>query len=119
MNLTTDLPAVSDFQAKACVVALQKMFNSNYFDICTLNAVADTLGRRALLCGRDYEALRALHCVHWSDMGRDMSRSVKEKCLELLAIETSVIDMVDEVKPEAPPPAKETRRPRLSLAWWR
>lgn len=60
---------MSEFQQRACAVAVAKMFRTKHFNICDLDAIARTMRRETALAGRDYNALQALHCVNWADMG--------------------------------------------------
>ena len=108
----TDL---TEFQQRACAVAVVKMLNGRYFSITDLQAIGKTMGRESHLTGRDYEALRALHCVEWGDMGPDLARMTREKCLELLGLPAQIIDAVTPAPGEKPTEAPK----RLRLAFWR
>ncbi len=77
---------LTEFQQRACAVALVKMLQCKHFDICALDAIAKTMGVQSGLAGRDYAALRGLHCVDWADMGPDLARMTREKCFELLGL---------------------------------
>lgn len=103
---------VTEFHQRSAAVALVKMFASGHFDICTLDAIARTLGKQARCAGRDYDALRAVHCIDWADMGRDLERMVKEKTLEILELPAQVIDVL---QAEQPKPSPE----KMRLAFWR
>jgi len=109
----TDL---TEFQQRACATALVKMLSAKHFSICDLDAIAKTMGRDSALAGRDYAALRTLHCVDWADMGPDLARLTREKCFELLGLPAQTIDVV---QPEAKAEAKPERARRLRLAFWR
>ena len=104
---------ITEFQQRSAAVALTKMFRETYFSVSTLDAIAVVLGRKAHCAGPDYEALRALHCVNWADMGPDLTRMAKEACLQVLGLPSSVVDAV----------ATERETPRTSerirLAFWR
>lgn len=105
---------ITEFHRRAASVALVKMFHgSRHFSVCDLDAVADTLDRKAYLAGRDYAALRALHCVDWATMGPDLRRMVHEKCFELLGLPPQTIDLAEEVNPTA------SAAPKPKLAFWR
>lgn len=106
---------LTEFQQRACAVAVVKMLNGKHFSICDLDALAVTMDRKAFMAGKDYSALRGLHCVDWADMGPELTRLTREKCLELLGLPATTIDMIKPVKDSEPPaePAK-----RLRLAFW-
>lgn len=113
---------ITDFQQRAAAAAMVKMLEGRYFDICTLDAIAKTIGRESAMAGRDYAALRAVHCMNWADMGPDLARMTREKCLEMLGLPPQVIEVVQEAPkrgaaPE-PEPAHEPAK-RLRLAFWR
>lgn len=107
---------LTEFQQRACAVAVVKMLNGKGFSICDLDAIAKTMGREAALAGRDYAALRSVHCVDWADMGPELTRMTRDKCLELLGLPPQTIEMI---KPErsAEPHAEPAKR--LRLAWWK
>lgn len=107
---------LSEFQQRACAVAVVKMLKGKHFSVCDLQAIAKTLGRESALAGRDYAALQSVHCVDWADMGPDLARLTREKCLELLGLPAQTIDVVTPESANEKPsePAK-----RLRLAFWR
>lgn len=72
---------MNDFQKQAVVLALTKMFEGTYFDICTVDrCLAITQSIPPADC---YNALRALHCVDWNKMPPDFRQQVFVKTLEL------------------------------------
>lgn len=107
---------LTEFQQRACAVAVVKMLQGKHFSICDLDALGKAMGREQAMAGRDYAALRGLHCVDWADMGPDLARLTREKCLELLGLPVQTIDMIEPERPAEKPtePAK-----RLRLAFWR
>lgn len=107
---------LTEFQQRACAVAVVKMLHGKHFSICDLDTISKTMGREQAMAGRDYAALRGLHCVDWADMGPELARMTREKCLDLLGLPAETIDMVQ--------PATAAERPsepakRLRLAFWR
>jgi hypothetical protein len=110
--LSTEL---TEFQQRACAVAVVKMLQGKHFSICDLDAIAKTMGRESYLAGRDYAALRGVHCVDWADMGPELTRLTREKCLEMLGLPAQTIEMVQQ---QAREPATEPAK-RLRLAFWR
>lgn len=107
---------LTEFQQRATSLAVVKMLGGTYFSVSDLRDIAKTIGREHSLGGRDFSALSALHCVEWANMGPDLARLTREKCLELLGLPAEVIDMVHPAAPTERPsePAK-----RLRLAFWK
>jgi hypothetical protein len=117
----SDVSNLSEFHARATSVAVVKMLSGKHFSLCDLDAIAKVLGRESVLAGRDYAALRSVHCVDWADMGPDLSRMVREKCLEMLGLPPQVLETI-KPEPGARASASEpTHQPasRLRLAFWR
>lgn len=107
---------ISEFQRRAAAAATTKMLTGKHFSICDLDAIAVTIGRKSALAGQDYAALRAVHCMDWADMGPDLARMVREKCLELLGLPPQVIEAEDG------PTAQQQDAPagrRVRLAFWK
>jgi hypothetical protein len=74
---------VSDFEQQAVMVALKKMFTGTHFDICTVDNCLKITG--AIPPRKDYDALHAIHCVHWADMPPDFRAAVFAKTMALFA----------------------------------
>jgi hypothetical protein len=108
MNTTPDL---TDFQQRAAAVALRKLLEGTTFYVSDLQTIAGLIGREGALAGKDWEALRALHCMKYADMGETLARQARETSVRLLGI---TVQMADEVPPPKPAAAE---RPRL--AFWR
>jgi len=108
---------MTEFQQRAAAVAVMKMLNGKHFAITDLQAIAKTMGRESEMAGRDFDALRSLHCVDYADMGKELAAMVREKSCELLGLPPMV---VENVRAEAAPnqPAHEPEN-RLRLAFWR
>ena len=78
---------VTAFQMKACETAMSHMLKQKrHFSICTLRHVMDALGTHHLMSSRDMAALKALHCVDWGDMDKDLRRMVHDKCYEAMGV---------------------------------
>jgi hypothetical protein len=105
---------LTEFQQKAAAAALARLFEHDYFDITGLRKIADLTGAKHRLAGKDFEALEALHCVHYSKMGRGLAEQVRAKCLELLGLPPMTIDAECQREPEQP---KQERR--LRIAFWK
>ena len=107
---------LTEFQQRAVAVAFVKMLSGKHFNICELDALAKTLNRTDQCAGRDYSALRGLHCVDWADMGPELTRMTREKCIEILGLQPQIIDAFE--RPVAPE-QKQERAKSLRLAFWK
>jgi hypothetical protein len=107
---------MTEFQQRAAAMAVVKMLNGKHFSVSDLDAIAKTMGRESAIAGRDYHALRGLHCVDWADMGPELARLTREKCIELLGLPPATVDMVQPA--ERAEPAEEPAK-RLRLAFWK
>lgn len=108
---------LTEFQQRACAMGVVKMLSGTSFSICDLESLAKVMGRENMLAGKDYQALRSVHCIAWVDMGKELTTMVGEKCFEILGIPPVIIDSVctKETTSEKPhEPAK-----RLRLAFWK
>ncbi|HEY9467621.1 MAG TPA: hypothetical protein VIR54_31225 [Vicinamibacterales bacterium] len=73
---------LSAFQKEALRLALGRMFRPNgWFDICTVDNCLKLAG--AIPSTADYNAMRVLHCVNFSDMTPEMRRAVADATLAL------------------------------------
>lgn len=107
---------LTEFQKRACAVAVVKMLNGRHFSVCDLEAIAKTMGRESFMAGRDYQALRAVHCVEWVDMGPELSRMTRDKCLELLGLPPQIVEVF---RPETRDELPHAPSTRLRLAVWK
>lgn len=117
---------LTEFQQRAATLAVVKMLGGKNFSICDLDALAETMGRKSYMGGVDYAALRGIHCMDWADMGPELARMTREKCLELLGLPPTVVDLVkpvaaDEEARTSQRDAEPAHKPaaRLRLAFWR
>lgn len=83
---------MTEFEKQAVVIALKKMFQGSHFDICTVDNCLKITG--AIAPTADYNALRALHCVHWSDMPDGFRAQVFVKTLELFTHSGFPLDQI-------------------------
>ena len=105
----------TEFQQRAAALAIVKMLNHKHFDICTLDSIAKTLDVKGNMAGRDYDALRAVHCIDYADMGPELANMVRQKAVELLGIPDNIIDSVCTKEPEKP---QQTAN-KLRLMFWK
>ena len=56
---------MTELQAEAAKMALNKMIARGHFDICTVDEILRTTG--GVPNGEDYRTLRLLHCVDFKD----------------------------------------------------
>lgn len=109
---------LSEFQQRAVVVTLVKMFTGKHFSICDLETLSDTLGRRSSLGGKDYSALRGLHCVDWGDMGPDLALMVRQKCAEMLGLVPDGVETAyQNYRRSTSPPAQKAAGLLSFLGW--
>lgn len=112
-----DFSDLSEFQQRAASVAVRKLFKASHFSICDLDAIGKVLGVTHQLCGPDYDALRALHCVEWGDMGPRLAQLARDKCLLLLGVNAAIV--VDEAEQaKRPPEADSARKEDRLVHWW-
>ncbi len=71
----------NEFEQQAVMLALKKMFEGSHFSICTVDDCLKITG--AIPPRKEYNALRALHCVDWADMAPDFRAAVFAKTLAL------------------------------------
>jgi len=84
---------LDSFQQQAATVAVKKMFQGSYFSICDLDALITLIG--CILPTKDYQALKCLHCVQWSDMPPELRNVVMERVVGILqssGFDTEVLD---------------------------
>lgn len=107
---------LTEFQQRAAAMGLVKMLKGKHFSICDLDKLADLLDRKGAMGGKDYVALKNLHCVDYADMGHELTQQVREKCVELLGLAPQIVDAEFRDVPAEPmhKPAK-----RLRLAFWK
>jgi len=72
---------MDEFQKQAMLIALKNMFDGKWFDITVVDSCAKILSVSPPR--KDYEALRLLHCVHWSEMPTGFKGQVFTKVMEL------------------------------------
>ena len=110
---------MSEFQQRATATALVKMLSGTSFSICDLDRIAETMGKKPAMAGKDYSALQSLHCVNWADMGPELATMVREKCFELLGLPNVPIESVcSRVKNDGPETKAEPAK-RLRRAFWK
>ena len=83
---------MTEFEKQAVAIALKKMFQGSHFNICTVDQCLKITG--AIPPSADYNALSALHCVHWSDMPASFRDEVFVKTLELFRHSGFQIDQI-------------------------
>ena len=65
---------MDDIQIMAARAALQKMAKDGYFSICTIDNILRMSG--GVPDSKDYQTLRTLHCVSFSDMPPELRRGL-------------------------------------------
>lgn len=76
----------SRFNHLAAATALNKMLNEkDWFDITTLEAVGKALGVN-VRNSTNYNALNVLHCVHYSEMPRELYNNLGAEVAKALSV---------------------------------
>jgi hypothetical protein len=65
-----------ELKQQAAVTALNAMMRKGWLDICTVDRVAEMLDVKPE--PEAYRILRPLHCVHFTDMPRDLYAQIPE-----------------------------------------
>lgn len=76
---------MSELKLKIAALALNEMMRSSFFSICAVNDAADVLGCNAKLSAH-YDSLRALHCINWRNMPKEVREAVPMMIAECLAL---------------------------------
>lgn len=92
-----------------CEVLLRESLNSVFkrpffFSICDFVRVAEGAGvsHRDLLNDKRFNAVRAMHCIHWNDMSSNAKAALRSLCEEL-------VGLLDEPEAVAPAPVAPSR----------
>jgi hypothetical protein len=81
---------LNSFQAESAAIALKKLLYGNHFSICDFDKLAKLL--EVEVGGKDYEALQAIHCVHWADMPEHYRQAVRDTVVRLLGVPPVIIE---------------------------
>ncbi len=65
---------MDDIEIMAAKAAVKKMMRDGYVSICTIDKILEMSG--GIPDSKDYNILRALHCVHFSDMEPELRRGL-------------------------------------------
>jgi hypothetical protein len=85
---------MTDFEAEVVRTALQRMFRpGRYLDICTIDQCLKVAGIPAPHA--EYDPLRALHCVHWSEMTAELREEVVMRVLALFRHPAFTVEGLD------------------------
>lgn len=80
------------FQTAAAKTALKHMFEKDYYDICTVDKLIKMTGCHP--DRKDYQALNALHCVHFNEMDSDLRQMVYLKTIQIFDTEGFDTDLI-------------------------
>lgn len=105
------MDGLTQFQAQAAGIALHKMLLGHHFSICDLDSLAKLVGVE--LGGKDYQALRGLHCMNWADIPEPLRTQAREKIVELLGLPPMIIEG------EKATQQQPSNKPKLRLAFWK
>ncbi|QEG09158.1 hypothetical protein CPT_Phriendly_006 [Vibrio phage Phriendly] len=69
---------IQEMKLMAANTKINKMLNKqSFFSICAISETLDVMGMRAQ-CGESYKALKALHCIEYDDMPRELVKALPE-----------------------------------------
>lgn len=83
-QLVSQMPETQQLVLRA---ATRKLFEQSYFDICTVDKLMKLVGTSARSAA--YTQLHALHCVHYSDMPKDLQDRIPHLVRECLTTPTT------------------------------
>jgi hypothetical protein len=66
------------FDVGICKVKLNKMFNSSFFSICEVRECIELLRLSMTNTDHTVNRLRALHCISWGDMPKELRECLPE-----------------------------------------
>jgi len=78
---------MDEFHKQAALTGLKKMFAGKHFDICVVKEALTITG--CFMNAKDEAAMRALHCVNFTDMSPDLRKMLFVKVMEVLSAEPS------------------------------
>jgi len=73
------------FESDIVKLKMDEMFNGRgHFSICDIDDIGKIIGANPQ-SHKDYKLLKALHCVHYSDMSNDILAELKERCMAVMS----------------------------------
>lgn len=87
-KLLRSLEVMESAKRLVATAAINKLFETNYFDICTLNSVMELIDARR--GGDSYKMLHALHCIHYSKMDPDLVELIPDLVNDCLRQQSNV-----------------------------
>lgn len=75
---------MSDLKKLAALTAINNMLASNYFDICTIDKVAELLNIQR--GGESYRTLSTLHCIHYAKMPAELRSAIPSLIEDVLGV---------------------------------
>lgn len=76
---------MDEFHKQAAILGLKKMFEGNHFSICIVTETLTITGGH--LDKKDEAAMRALHCIDFKDMSKELRQMLFTKVMEVLSAE--------------------------------
>jgi hypothetical protein len=73
----------TDLKMSIALTAVRTMLKSDRFDVCTVRSVCEIIGANA--SGTAFEMLRALHCLRYSEMPRDVQAGIPDLMREVFS----------------------------------
>jgi hypothetical protein len=96
---------MTDFEKTSVMVALRKMFRpDSYLNICAIEQCLEIA--RIAPSREQMVPLKAMHCVHWSEMPVGFPRQTAQYILDLFGLDPFTVDDLDNPLLAPPKPAK-------------
>lgn len=75
-----------NFQDHVVIVGLQKLFNESFFSVCKLDELCSLFARGSVRLPSPYkEEFQVLHCVHYTQMPREVRKELPRRVIEACA----------------------------------
>lgn len=88
----------SPMQLSIAVLRMRNMFDSSFFDICSVRDVMELLGVNVTYrTSNTFTLLKGLHCIHWKNMPVEVAKSIPAMLSEVYTEGGSTIEaeMID------------------------
>lgn len=107
---------LTPFQAAAANLTLAKILNGDNFYVSDLDGLAKLIGIQ--LGGKDYDALRGMHCMKWAEIPEPTRTQAKEKIIELLGLPPLELTVEKTEKEETKVPSTKSGGLKLIFRKW-
>lgn len=77
---------LTEFQAKAVLISLNKLFSQGHYSISAVTEIAALLNVEINKNDPDFMALSLLHCVHYNTLDGEMVRWTRDTTIRILQL---------------------------------